>query len=745
MLKEGRLRRPNTTRDRDARISTNAVERAGEHVFCIYMRISLLVFAGALVVMTLPSLFSTEPVNQTPKKPVTDEYQGVKVQDDYQWLEKDDDPAVKAWSDAQNQRTRKYLDKLPDRAAIEKQLTDWYAKTSPSYSGIVSRPGVLFAFKFQPPKQQQMLVTLSSADDLKSEKVVLDPNKLDPTGKTAIDWFVPSRDGKYVAMSISQGGSEDGTLRIYETVTGQALKDSIAHVQYPTAGGSAAWNADGTGIYYTRFPRKGERPDADLNFYQQVYFHKLGANDSEDTYSIGKDFPRIAEINLQASHDGKYILATVANGDGGDFAHYLLGPEGNWKQLTQFSNQIKSARFGRDNALYLLSRADAPRGKILRVSLAAPELAHATTIVAAGEAVIQFIEPTGDALYLGDLLGGPSQIRRVGLDGKNETIVPIPKISAVTEMESLEDNSLLFRDVSYTEPAAWFHVVGNEPPTKTALVNNSPVSFADIEVSREMATSKDGTRVPLNIIQKKGTKLDGNNPTLLYGYGGYGLSMQPNFDFVRRLWFDHGGVYVVANIRGGGEFGEEWHKAGNLTKKQNVFDDFAASAEYLINEKWTRPEKLAILGGSNGGLLMGAMFTQHPDLVRAVVSAVGIYDMLRVELAPNGAFNVTEFGTVKDPNQFKALYTYSPYHHVTDGTKYPSILFMTGANDGRVAPYHSRKILARLSEANKSSNPILLRTSTSSGHGIGTALSERIKQLADEYSFLFAQLGMLRH
>ena len=708
------------------------------------MRIWLLIIAGALGLTTLPNLFSTEPVNQTPKRPVTDEYQGVKVQDDYQWLEKDDDPAVKAWSDAQNQRTRKYLDQLPDRVAIEKQLTDWYAKTSPSYSGIVSRPGILFAFKFQPPKQQQMLVTLSSADDLKSEKVVLDPNKLDPTGKTAIDWFVPSRDSKYVAMSISQGGSEDGTLRIYETATGKALKDSVAHVQYPTAGGSAAWNADGTGIYYTRFPRKGERPDADLNFYQQVYFHKVGTNDAEDTYSIGKDFPRIAEINLQASHDGEYILATVANGDGGDFAHYLLGPEGDWKQLTQFSDQIKSVRLGRDNALYLLSRADAPRGKILRVSLDGPELANATTIVAAGEAVIQFIEPTGDALYLGDLLGGPSQIRRVGLDGKNETIVPIPQISAVTEMESLEDNSLLFRDVSYTEPAAWFHLGGNEPPKKTVLVNNSPVSFADIEVSREMATSKDGTKVPLNILRKKGTKLDGNNPALLYGYGGYSLSMQPNFDFVRRLWFDRGGVYVVANIRGGGEFGEEWHKAGNLTKKQNVFDDFAASAEYLIKEKWTRPEKLAILGGSNGGLLMGAMLTQHPALVRAVVSAVGIYDMLRVELAPNGAFNVTEFGTVKDPDQFKALYAYSPYHHVNGGTKYPSILFMTGANDGRVAPYHSRKMLARLSEANKSDNPILLRTSASSGHGIGTALSERIKQLADQYSFFFAQLGMVR-
>src|SRR5256714_9175491 len=494
-----------------------------------------LVSAGVVCTMALLNLSGAEPLPQTPKKPVTDEYQGVKVEDNYQWLEQDDDPAVKAWSDAQSRRTREYLDKLPDRTAIEKQLTDWYAKTSPTYSGIVSRPGILFARKFQPPKQQQILVTLASADALNSEKVVLDPNKLDPSGKTAVDWFVPSRDGKYVAMSISQGGSEDGTLHIYETATGKALKDSIAHVQYPTAGGSAAWNADGTGIYYTRFPRKGDRPEADLNFYQQVYFHKIGTADSEDTYSIGKDLPRIAEIKLEASHDGKYILATVANGDGGDFAHYLLGPDGNWKQLTQFSDQIKAARIGRDDALYLLSRADAPRGKILRAALDKPKLANATVIVSSSEAVIQFMEPTAEAIYVGDLLGGPSQIRRFALDGTGETIVPIPNISAVTEMESLEDNSLLFRDVSYTEPAAWFHLTGNAPPKKTALVDSSPVSFADIEVSREIATSKDGTKVPLNIIRKKGTKLDGNNPVLLYGYGGSLAGVTPGVSFLRRV------------------------------------------------------------------------------------------------------------------------------------------------------------------------------------------------------------------
>ena len=701
------------------------------------------VLSAVLLAVSIPLSPAAGADSPTPKKPARDQYQSTTVEDPYQWLEKDDDAAVKAWSDQQNARTRSYLDKLPERAAVEKQLTEWYAKTSPSYSSLTARPGLLFALKFQPPKQQLMLVTLKSADDVKSEKMVLDPNVLDAKGSTTIDWFVPSRDGQFVAISLSHGGSEDGTLQIFEAATGKALSDKIEHVQYPTAGGSAAWKADGTGLFYTRFPRKGERPDADLNFYQQIYFHKIGAPDTQDTYALGKEFPRIAEIALEASHEGDYILATVANGDGGDFAHYLLGPDGPWKQITQFSDQVKSAHLGRDRALYLLSRADAPRGKVLRLPLDEPVLAKAVTIVPAGEAVIQTVVLTREALYIGDLLGGPSQIRRFALDGKGETIVPISKISAVSEMVGLEDNSLLFRDVSYTEPAAWYRTVpGKAEPVRTALVNTSPVSFADIEVTREFATSKDGTKIPLNIVRRKGTKQDGQNPTLLYAYGGYGISMQPNFDFTRRLWFDRGGVYVVANIRGGGEFGEEWHKSGNLTRKQNVFDDFAAAAQYLIEQKHTRPEKLAVQGGSNGGLLMGAMLTQHPDLVHAVVSSVGIYDMLRVELAPNGAFNVTEFGTVKDPDQFKALYAYSPYHHVVDGTNYPSILMMTGANDGRVAPYHSRKMVARLEEANRSGNPILLRTSTSSGHGIGTALSERIQQSADIYSFLFAQFHM---
>ncbi len=688
---------------------------------------------------------------KTAKRRVVDEYHEVKVEDSFQWLENDDDPEVKAWSDTQNKQTRAYLDSLPSRALIEKQLKAWYAKTSPSYTSLVSRPDRLFALKFQPPKQQPMLVTLASPNDLKSERVLVDPNTLDAKGATAIDWFVPSLDGKKVAVSLSKDGSEEGALHFYDVETGQALPDTIPRVQYPTAGGSAAWNGTGTGIYYTRFPRKGERPEADLNFYQQVYFHRLGTPEAEDVYGIGKEFPRIAEIELEASHDGRYILASVANGDGGDYAHYLLGPgaDGNWEhpsgvwtQITQFADQVKSATFGRDDALYLVSRADAPHGKVLRLPLSSPTLAKAVTIVPAGEPVIQQVVATADTIYVGDLLGGPIEIRRFDLEGIEGQMIPVPEISAVQEMEALEDGSLLFRAVSYTEPPAWFHWrKGGGGPQKTALHMTSPVSFDDIEVTREFATSKDGTKVPLNIVRRKGTKLNGSNPTLLYGYGGYGISMSPSFDFTRRLWFDRGGIYVVANIRGGGEFGEEWHKQGNLTKKQNVFDDFAAAAKHLIDRKYTRPEKLAMMGGSNGGLLMGAMITQHPQLMRAVVASVAIFDMFRVELAPNGAFNVTEFGTVKDLEQFKALYAYSPYHHVEDGTKYPAVLMLTGANDGRVAPYHSRKMTARLQEANGSKNPILLRTG-SSGHGMGTALSERINQSADIYAFLFAQLDM---
>jgi prolyl oligopeptidase len=310
-------------------------------------------------------------------------------------------------------------------------------------------------------------------------------------------------------------------------------------------------------------------------------------------------------------------------------------------------------------------------------------------------------------------------------------------------MVKIGDQSILFRNESLLSPPAWYSAsVTNSQPVKSSLAKESAADFSGCEVVRETATSKDGASIPIMILRPKGLKMDGSNPTLLWGYGGYSISEQPTFSEIRMLWAEQGGVFAIANIRGGGEFGEEWHKAGNLTHKQNVFDDFYAAMEQLKKDGYCTTDKLAIYGGSNGGLLMGAMITQHPEACRAVVSAVGIYDMLRVELSSNGAFNVTEFGTVKNEDEFKAMFAYSPYHHVADGTKYPSILMMTGANDPRVDPMQSRKMVARLQAATTSGRPVLLRTSMTSGHGIGSSLNERIEQDVDRYAFLFHELGV---
>ncbi|MEO7912292.1 MAG: prolyl oligopeptidase family serine peptidase, partial [Roseiflexaceae bacterium] len=485
------------------------------------------------------------------------------------------------------------------------------------------------------------------------------------------------------------------------------------------------------------------RPPEDRNFFQQVYFHTLGTPNDQDTYVLGADFPRIAEVDLTTTADGRYLLASVANGDGGEYAHYLRAPDDSWQQITHFADQVIAAEFGEDDALYLLSHADAPRGAILRLPLATPALAHARMIVPERDITIEQITPTATQLYVTELDGGPSQLRVYDLAGNAHGLLPMQPVSAVREIVALEGDQVLIRTNSFTEPPAWLHFTPTEEePARTALQTTSPANFGAVEVLREFATAPDGTRVPLNIMRRKGTVLDGNNPTILYGYGGYSISLSPYFDATASLWLDQGGVYVIANLRGGGEYGEEWHRAGNLLNKQTVFDDFLASAEYLIAAGYTQPARLGIMGGSNGGLLMGAALTQRPDLFRAVVAYVGIYDMLRVELDPNGAFNVTEFGSVTDPAQFAALHAYSPYHRVVDGTPYPAVLFVTGDHDGRVNPAHSRKMAARLQAATSSGLPVLLRTSANTGHGMGTSLSERIAEDTDVYAFLFDQLGM---
>jgi prolyl oligopeptidase len=677
----------------------------------------------------------------TVKKPVTDEYYGVKVTDDYRWLENWSDPAVREWSDAQNRYARAYLDALPSRKALRAEIERLANHPSPHYFNLDWRGGRLFAMLVVPPKEQPTLAVIGNIDDPASARVIVDPTAIDPSGHTAIDFYVPSLDGRYVAVSLSKGGSESGDVHVFETESGKPLPDVVARVNGGTAGGSVAWNEDASGFYYTRYPRTGERPPADMDFFQQVWFHPLGGA-APDSYSLGKEFPRIAEIALQSSDDGRYILARMAFGDGGEFTHYLMGPNQRWTQIARLSDSISFATFAKEGSIYLLSRLNAPMGKVLRMPADKPQVSSATTVIPESRVSITVMAAAGDRLYVRDLAGGPNQLRVFDLAGHPQGMVPIQPVSSVSEMLPYKGDEILFRGESHVRPAAW---VRYDPAAKqvipTGLKRTSAAAFDDVEAARVFAVSKDGTRVPLTILRRKGTPLDGRNPALLYGYGGYGISMTPRFDEGLRVLLDRGVVYAIAGLRGGGEYGDAWHKAGMLTKKQNVFDDFAACARYLIDRRYTSAARLAIEGGSNGGLLMGAALTQHPEMFRAVVSHVGIYDMLRVELSPNGAFNVTEFGTVKEPDQFKALYGYSPYHHVTDGTQYPAVLFMTGANDPRVDPLNSRKMTARL-QASGTKQPVLLRTSGTSGHGIGTARSEAIEQAADVMAFLFEQWGV---
>ena len=735
------------------------------------------VAASTSPVAIAPATPSTRPPPvPAAHRPVTHDYWGTHVTDDFEWLEDGKSPEVTAFTDAQNTHARSILDGLAERAPVRARVAQLLGASSADYLQVRPVASSLFVFVAQPPKQQAVLVMRAESGEPSTEKVVLDPNVRDPSGKTTIDFFVPSPDKKLVALSLSKNGSESGDVHVIEVATGKEQPDVIARAMGGTAGGSVAWSSDGSGLFYTRYPRAGERAEADLDFYQQVYFHKLGTPESKDVYVLGKELPRIAEIEMERSDDGKYVLVHVANGDGGEYAHHVVKANGGTPEgtrLSNFSDQLVFTTFAPDGKVWGISRNGAPRGKV--VVFTPPFDKPAETFLPEGDGVLEELVVTKSALYLVELVGGPSRVRRVPLGVKPEPLaqapskpkkgappkasaapeivaagargvavaeLPIPAVSSVTSAVRVGED-LLVRIESYTEPPAWYRYRASEHRlVKTAMAKAAPADMSDIEVVRESCTSKDGTKVPMSILRKRGTKLDGSNPALLTGYGGFGVSIKPRLRPWYRAWLEQGGVFAQANLRGGGEMGATWHDAGKLTKKQNVFDDFAACGKALVDLGYTKPERLGITGRSNGGLLMGAEIVQHPEMWRAVVSGVGIYDMLRVELHPNGAFNVTEFGTVKDEAQFNAMHAYSPLHNVKDGTAYPAVLFMTGANDPRVDPYHSRKMTARLQAATSSERPILLRASADVGHGMGTPLGAEIEETTDLLAFFFHELGV---
>ncbi len=676
------------------------------------------------------------------KRPVIDLYRDVRVTDDYRWLEDWNDPSVKAWSEAENAFARKWLDAGQSREAIRARVEQLMGDSSPSWSALTARRGVFFAMERRPPKQQPYLVVLKSLDDTKSSRVLVDPTVLDPTGSTSVGWFVPSPDGKRVAVSLAKAGAEHGDVHVFDVATGKDGKDAVPQADGAGSGDCLAWNHDGTGFYYTRGRPDGASPNA----FRHVNFHKLGDAAEKDVAVLGQDGLRIAQWEVTTGEDGRTIVARMEDGDSGHWEHWVLGPSGPWARVATREDAVRRVVVAPDGSLFFVSSKDAPKRRLLRTPGTSPSLASAEVVLPQGDAVLSDVLPTRSRLYILEDTGGVSRLRSVPLTkGKAGSPAPVaaPPISAIGGLVAMGGDDVAFAATTYTQPTAYYRLRAKDGAvTKTALAGASAADFSGVEVTREECTSKDGTKVPLTVLHARSVAPNVTAQALLTGYGGFGLSLTPRFRPHMLAWLEQGGVYAVANIRGGGELGEAWHTAGNLTNKQNVFDDFYACARHLVDAKYTTPTRLAIQGGSNGGLLMGAELTQHPEAFRAVVSMVGIYDMLRVERDPNGAFNVTEYGTVADPAQFDALSAYSPYQHVRDGVAYPAILFMTGANDPRVAPYHSRKMVARLQSAASSDAPILLRTSANTGHGMGTPLAAQIEETTDVFTFLFQTLGV---
>lgn len=687
----------------------------------------------------------TIAAESTRREATSNTYHGVEVQDPYQWLEDWSSAEVKTWSAEQNTSARNFLDVLPERDAVARNIESVISADTISYSSGQRRGDKAWFMKYEPPKQQRFLVEIDVDSNSISEKIVFDPESADGSGSTSVEWYRVSPNGKLLAIALTTAGAEVADLHIFDLASGKQIDEILPRVNGPTAGGDMSWDADSSGFYYTRYPRDGEKSASDQNFYQQLWHRNLGTALTEDRYEIGDQFDRISEIKVAQDEASGKVLLTMQYGDSGRFQLFLRQVDGSWQQLSEYEDQLVQATFIDENSLLILSRLSAPRGKFMRMDISKLPSTELTLLIPEGEnsfASDFYSDPTfivhGGRIYAKALSGGPERLLEFNLQGQ-EQASPEMEIAGVGQIIPWGDG-VLTQYSSYLSPYSWLLSDGTYT-SRHGLSSTSAVDFSEYKVVREFATSLDGTQVPINIILGNNARLDGSSPLLLTGYGGYSISRSPRFNPDLKVWLEQGGIFAEANLRGGGEYGEDWHRQGMLTEKQNVFDDFHAVMTHLVEAKYTNANKLAIEGGSNGGLLMGAMITQHPQDFSAVISHVGIYDSLRYELSPNGAFNIPEYGSAKNLEQFEALYAYSPYHNLARAS-YPAILFMTGENDGRVDPMHSRKMTAALQFENTSANPVLLRTSGNTGHGSGTPLNESISQQIDRLLFLFNSLEM---
>ena len=672
-------------------------------------------------------------------KPVTDIVQGQKIVDDYRWLENADSPETQQWVHDENAYTRSLLNPLPGREQLRKRLRELLS------IGSISAPQIGGKYYFYTKREgtQNQPVLLVREGLHGQDRVLVDVNQLAADGTIALDWWQQSDDGKYVAYGTSPSGSEDSTLHVIETATGRLLADSIPR----TRAASIAFKLDNSGFYYTRYPKKGEVPEGQEVYNRHVFYHALGEDPAKDALVFGEGLGPEDWPNVQLSNDGRWLLINVEQG-WTKTELYLqdLNASTAPVRITEGKNFLYSGDIY-NGKIFINTNEDAPRYRTLTVDAFAPERKNWKEIISQSDAIL-----TGIAVVNGQLLAqyeknASSQLKLLGIDGKPLGDIALPTLGTVSGIGGKWDRKeLFFAFESYTIPDSVYQVELKTRGTSLWAKIDAPGIEPDkYEVKQVWFNSKDSTRVPMFVLHKKGLELNGKNPTMLTGYGGFNVSLTPAFYGDRYLWLEHGGVYATANLRGGAEFGEDWHRAGMLEKKQNVFDDFIAAAEYLIAQKYTDKDHLAIRGGSNGGLLMGAALTQRPDLYRAVVCQVPLLDMLRYQNFQIAKLWVPEYGSAESPEQFKWLYAYSPYHHVKDKAEYPAILFMTADSDSRVDPMHAKKMAALMqaeaANGRSRERPILLRVDTKAGHGAGKPIAKEIEDWTDIYSFLFWQLG----
>ena len=704
--------------------------------------IFLMLFAGVVFAGTGDDAASSSAASppKAEKRPVEETMHGMKIVDDYRWLEDGTSAETQKWVSAEMAYTRSVLDPLPGRDAIHKRLTELLS------IGSLTQPqigGKYYFYTRREGMQNQPVLYVREGVDGK-DRVLVDANQLAADGTIALDWYQASENGKYVAYGTSPSGSEMSTLHIIETKTGTALPDTIER----TRACSIAWMLDNSGFYYTRYPKKGDVPEGQEMYNRHVFYHELGTNPDTDTKIFGEgrdpeDWPSVSLDN-----DGRLLLITVAQGWTKSELFLMDIKKGTPPtRITTGKNFLYGAS-AYNGRLYITTNEDAPRYRVFVAEAGNYERDDWNEIIPQTGSVLQGVGVWGGKLFAQYEQNATSQLKIFNIDGTLLKDLALPALGTVFGSDGKWDRDEIFYGfLSFTvPPTVYRYDLKTGATTQWAKVDAPSIDPSAYEVNQEWYHSKDGTRVPMFVVNKKGVKKDGHNPTLLTAYGGFNVSLTPSFSRTAYLWMEHGGVYAVANLRGGAEFGEDWHRAGMLDKKQNVFDDMIAAAEHLIAEKYTDKDHLAIQGGSNGGLLMGAMITQKPDLFRAVVCQVPLLDMLRYQNFQIAKLWIPEYGSSDNPDQFKWLYAYSPYHHVKAGTEYPAILFMTADSDSRVDPMHAKKMTALMQgEAKNGSSktrPILLRIETKAGHGAGKPVTKQIEESTDVYEFLFWQLGV---